>query len=120
MKLKPGILNGIAMLFIIRGVFACSTPEERVKQIQKATGTKTHTVVIQQMKFAPAELIVNEGDSVTWINRDIVDHNVTEEANKQWTSGNLPLGKTWSMVVIKSANYFCSLHPVMKGSVTVK
>jgi plastocyanin len=120
MKQKRGILNGIVTLFLICSVSGCTTPEERSKQIQEETVTKTHTVVIHQMKFTPAELMVNEGDSVTWINKDIVDHNVTEEANKLWASDTLPLGKSWSIVVMKSANYFCTLHPVMKGSLVVR
>jgi plastocyanin len=110
----------LVMLYIITFATRCTTPEERAKQMQKTVVTKIHTVIIQQMKFTPAEVTVNVGDSVTWINRDIVDHNVTEETNKLWASGTLPLGKTWSMVVMNSANYFCTLHPVMKGSIVVK
>lgn len=112
--------KGVAVLFAITCLYSCTSPEERIKKNEVAVSTKAHTVVIQQMKFVPAELIVNEGDTVTWINRDIVDHNVTEEANKEWSSANLPQGKTWSMVVKKAATYFCTIHPVMKGKLIVK
>ena len=98
-------------LFIL--FFSCNTPGEKA-------AAKVHTVVIQQMKFTPADLTVNEGDTVTWINRDIVDHNITEEANKEWSSSSLSPGKSWSMVAKKSADYFCSIHPVMKGTLSVK
>lgn len=80
---------------------------------------KTYTVVIQQMKFTPADLTVNKGDTVIWINKDIVEHNVTTET-KDWSSPNLSPGMSWNKVMVKSAAYSCTLHPVMKGSLNVK
>jgi plastocyanin len=122
MRRKQGMLNGIFMMFVFYSVLTCSctTPEDRSGQTQKKPSAQTHAILIQQMKFAPAELTLNEGDTVTWINRDIVDHNVTEEINKSWTSGILTAEKSWSMVVMKSADYMCTLHPVMKGRIVVK
>ncbi|HTE22958.1 cupredoxin domain-containing protein [Flavitalea sp.] len=122
MRRQKGLLNGIFMLLIFYGVFNCSctTPEDRARQIQKKTATQTHVILIQQKKIVPAEITVNKGDTVTWINKDIVDHNITEELNKLWTSGTLSAEKSWSMVVMKSADYFCTIHPVMKGRLIVK
>jgi plastocyanin len=79
-----------------------------------------HTVEIKQMKFQPNELKLHIGDTVLWINKDITDHDVTEETKKAWTSSKLPIGKSWSKVVEESANYFCSLHVVMKGKLIVE
>ncbi len=110
--------NHILILIVFVFLAGCSTPEERVKANEKET--KVHTVVIQQMKFTPAEIAVNEGDTVIWINRDIVDHNVTEEKNKEWSSSTLAPGKSWNMIVMKDADYLCTIHPVMKGKLTVK
>jgi plastocyanin len=72
------------------------------------------------MKFQPAELTVNKGDTVIWTNHDIVTHDVTEEKDKLWTSGPLASGQSWSMVVNNSADYYCSIHVVMKGKLIVK
>ena len=72
------------------------------------------------MQFQPAELIVQKGDTVVWINRDIVAHDVTEEPNKGWTSSVMPTGKSWSLVVTQSADYYCSIHVVMKGKLIVQ
>jgi len=96
-------------------VLGCNT---RGKKAPEAA--KMYTIVIEQMKFTPADLTVNSGDTVTWLNRDIVSHNITEAANKEWSSSELPTGKKWSLVVRKSADYFCSIHPVMKGSLHIK
>jgi plastocyanin len=80
---------------------------------------KVYTVEIKQMKFEPAILNVHKGDEVVWINRDIVDHDVTEENKKTWTSSKLPTGASWHMVVTKTENYYCSIHVVMKGKIVV-
>jgi len=78
-----------------------------------------HTVEIKQMKFQPDELELHKGDTVLWINKDITDHDITEETNKAWTSSRLSMGKSWSKVVTESADYFCSLHVVMKGKLII-
>ena len=81
---------------------------------------KVHTVEIKQMKFQPAELIVQKGDTVVWINNDIVAHDVTEEPGKAWTSSVMPVGESWRLVVTQSADYYCSIHVVMKGKLIVQ
>lgn len=79
-----------------------------------------HTVEIKQMKFQPNELKLHSGDTVLWINKDITDHDVTEETRKAWTSSKLSMGKSWSKVVTESADYFCSIHVVMKGKLIIE
>ena len=96
-----------------------SKKEVAVAVTLKNTATY-HTIEIKQMKFEPAELKLHKGDTVLWINKDITDHDVTEETEKKWTSSKLPMGKSWSMVAQESANYFCSIHMVMKGQLIVE
>ena len=81
---------------------------------------KSHTVEIKKMKFQPAELIVQKEDTVVWINNDILAHDVTEESNKRWTSELIPAGKSWSLIVTESADYYCTIHVVMKGKLIVQ
>ncbi len=79
-----------------------------------------HIVELKAMKFQPAELVVNIGDTVAWVNRDIVDHDVTEEPGKAWNSPVLHPNASWSLIVKKSADYYCSIHVVMKGKLLVQ
>jgi plastocyanin len=79
-----------------------------------------HSVEIRQMQFVPSEIRVHKGDTIAWINNDIVVHDVTEEKNKEWSSSPLPIGSTWKMVAVKSADYYCSIHVVMKGKIVVE
>lgn len=78
------------------------------------------TVEIKQMKFVPSELTLQKGDTVMWINKDFVLHDVTEENNKSWTSSPIAIGDSWSKVVTESADYYCSLHLIMKGKLSVE
>ena len=72
------------------------------------------------MQFQPSELTVQKGDTVVFINNDMVEHDVAEEKNKTWSSSPLPAGKSYSLVVNQSADYYCTIHPVMKGKLLVQ
>lgn len=79
---------------------------------------QTHIIEIKGMTFQPDELTVNKGDTVIWINKDIIMHDVTEE-NKTWASPSLASESSWKKVVTKNSDYYCSIHVVMKGKLTV-
>ena len=95
-------LSGI-LLFL-----SCSPSPEKNR-------SEVFTIEIRQMQFHPAELKVKKGDTVVFINRDFITHDVTEQLDKSWTSAPLTSGKSWSMVVTGTVDYYCSIHPVMKG-----
>ena len=105
--------NSIYVLYFIILLNSCSSAPEK-------TIHKVYTVEIKQMKFQPAELVVQKGDTVVWINNDIVAHDVTEESSKAWTSSLMPVGQSWKLVVTQSADYYCSIHLVMKGKLVVQ
>lgn len=98
---------------------SCTTPEERAQEVQ-TPAHKVYYVEIKQMQFLPAVITLQKGDTVVWTNQDIVAHDVTEEKNKLWTSGPLATGQSWSLVVTESADYYCSIHVVMKGKLVVQ
>ncbi|HEY8687842.1 MAG TPA: plastocyanin/azurin family copper-binding protein [Chitinophagaceae bacterium] len=84
------------------------------------SGPEVYTVEISEMKFHPEEITVHKGDTVMWVNHDMVAHCVTEENAKSWTSSKISGGTSWKMVVNTSANYFCAIHQVMKGKIIVE
>ena len=56
---------------------------------QEATGTR-HRVEIQQFRFVPEAIEVKPGDTIVWVNLDIVPHTVTAtDTDTSWDSGNL-------------------------------
>lgn len=81
---------------------------------------RSHTVEIKNMKFEPSVVEVSKGDTIVWLNVDMVDHDVTEQPAEKWKSPILRQGERWMKVVDESSDYFCSIHVVMKGRITMK
>ncbi len=112
MKAFNSIKNGISLLLpVLLLVYGCNSQSSYMPQ--------NHVVEIKDMKFQPAELKVHKGDTVTWINKDIVAHDVTED-NKAWASPPLSTNATWKKVITKSDSYYCSIHVIMKGALLVE
>ncbi|WOD43205.1 plastocyanin/azurin family copper-binding protein [Hwangdonia lutea] len=105
-----------ALILLIMFFIGFKTPENNVGLSETST---THTVTIFRMKFNPAHLTVKKGDTVVWINKDFVPHDVTEELNQKWTSKPFNKGEKWSKVIHEDIKYFCNLHKVMKGTITL-
>ena len=82
--------------------------------------TELHTIEMSQMKFNPAELNVKKGDSVVFVNHDMVAHDVTEKSAKAWNSSPMAEGQTWILVATETVDYYCSIHPVMTGKIVVE
>lgn len=85
-----------------------------------AKSTRTDTVIIRGMAYHPAELSVEKGGTVVWINKDIVPHDVTAFPGEGWTSDTIALNQTWAKVIEDDMDYFCSIHVTMKGKITMK
>lgn len=77
-----------------------------------------HIIEIRQMEFMPDHLKVAPGDIVTWVNRDIVIHNVADTSGG-WRSADLQQGERFSLRVKDDLSFFCTHHPVMTGSLDV-
>jgi plastocyanin len=80
----------------------------------------THTVTVDSARFSPAELTVNAGDSVVWVNKDILAHTATT-LKPGFDSKVIQPGKSWRYTVKKKGEfaYTCSFHP-MNGILRVK
>lgn len=81
---------------------------------------KEHTIVIEGMKFIPQSLVVNVGDTVTWMNKDFVPHTATS-SDQTFNSKNIPANKSWKFVPKKAGkfSYKCSYHQPMIGELIV-
>ena len=84
-------------------------------------GPKTHTVTIEGMRFQPERLTVVRGDSIVWINKDLVPHTATSEAGR-FDSQTIPTTKSWKFTARTKGRftYICSFHPTMKAMLNVK
>src|SRR4029079_9253290 len=73
------------------------------------------------MRFQPETLTVAPGDSVVWVNKDLVPHTVTSEAGG-FDSQIIQAEKSWRFTARKKGDfaYICTLHPTMKAILQVK
>ena len=80
----------------------------------------SHTIIIDGARFAPAELTVNAGDSIVWVNKDIVAHTATS-VKAAFDSKVIEPGKSWRYIAKQKGElpYRCSFHP-MNGVLRVK
>ncbi|HET9355831.1 MAG TPA: hypothetical protein VFO42_06670 [Sphingomicrobium sp.] len=83
-----------------------------------AAAPRTHTVVIDKMKFGTMPNGVRAGDVIIWQNRDMFRHSAT--ANGKFDV-DLPAGKTVRMRVSASGAFplLCKYHPGMKAVLKV-
>lgn len=81
----------------------------------------TKTVNIYGSGFSPKSVTVTEGDTVTWVNRDNVNHQVYGDKGKFVSAIIKPKG-AFSFTFRAAGNYGYSdeLHPRLRGSVVVK
>ena len=81
---------------------------------------KTHTVRIARFVFAPKRLDVRPGDTIRWVNSDIVPHTATA-LDGTWDTGEIKRGGSGEITVTAktSSAYFCRFHPMMKAFLRV-
>ncbi len=82
---------------------------------------KAYTVNIEGMKFVPEKLEIQAGDTVTWVNKDLVPHTVTASAAKI-DSGSIAPNASWKLKAGRKGqvDYVCRFHPTMHGALIVR
>ncbi len=80
----------------------------------------TVEITIDKLVYAPAEANARVGDTVEWINKDILAHTATAR-NGNWDVMIAP-NKTARLVLKKpgAVDYYCKFHPNMKARITVR
>src|ERR1700722_4304664 len=78
-------------------------------------------VVIRNFMFSPMTLAVSRGTTVTWKNLDGEPHLVVSPDGK-FPAHALDENDSFSFKFEKPGNYnyICTIHPQMKGTITVK
>lgn len=84
----------------------------------RARAAATARVAISDFRFGPSAITVHVGDTVTWSNEGPSDHTATGAG---FDSGVLRQGASASHTFTSAGTfaYHCTIHPFMKGTVTV-
>jgi plastocyanin len=80
-------------------------------------------VTIDNFSFKAPAITIAAGTRVTWTNRDDIPHTITADGiPPAYHSHPLDTGEQFSMLFDKTGTfrYYCSLHPKMRGTVTVQ
>jgi plastocyanin len=82
---------------------------------------KTHTITIEAMRFQPEVLTVAPGDTIVWVNKDIVPHTATSKTGR-FDSKDIQVDKSWKYTIRKKGDfaYICTFHPTMKAMLRVE
>jgi plastocyanin len=80
----------------------------------------TIQVVMENLVISPAEATAKVGDTVEWINKDILAHTAT--ARNGDFDVTMPPKKTMTSVLKKAGTveYYCRFHPNMKAVLKIE
>ena len=80
----------------------------------------TIQITIENMEFAPAEVSARVGDTIEWINKDVLVHTAT--ARNGDFDVTTPPKKTVTSVLKKAGTveYYCRYHPNMKAVLRIE
>ena len=102
----PG-LKSFAVLSVVLGALG-SLPAQ----------ADTIRVNIDKLVFDPANITAKVGDTIEWVNADILAHTATVKGD--WDV-MIPPKKTVKFVIKKAGDveYYCRFHPNMKGKIAI-
>jgi LPXTG-motif cell wall-anchored protein len=105
-----------------------ATPAEPVAQTKKrkagkpaAVAAATENVTISDFQFTPAQITVQQGDTVTWTNEGPTAHSATA-SDGSFDTGIFSAGGSRSQTFDEAGTfaYICTPHPNMHGTVVVE
>jgi plastocyanin len=113
--LQPGAIARREWLRIVLGASVAAGGWKAARAEEPAV-----VVNIDNFTFSPAAVTVKPGTVVTWTNRDDIPHVVVMQALKL-RSKVLDTAESFTHRFERpgSFDYFCALHPYMKGKVIV-
>ena len=121
------VLVSTALAFSIACGSSYSSPPAAPSPSPTPSGGPSTTVTIPtgaeslgNRAFAPDNVTIATGTTVTWTNSDSVAHTSTADASG-WNSGAVAPGGHFSLTFQTpgSYSYHCSIHPGMIGTVVV-
>jgi len=135
--IKKIIIVGIIGFAILLGIamsFSNNTVEENNDEtilvikgdVVMPTKVSRPGCEIDDRCYVPSLILTKKGNSVTWVNEDSAFHSVTSgfygSPTELFDSGHLDPFESFIFTFdeVGDYDYFCTLHPWMKGQVTVE
>lgn len=101
-----------------RAVLLTVAASAAVAALPATARPRTHTIVMEKMRFGPSPAGLRVGDTIVWVNRDLFRHTATardlfDVDLAPGASGRTVLGRAGRIA------YVCRFHPGMTGVLTV-
>jgi len=125
---------GVVIVVIIALFFSNSSTEETVDETDLfikgdvIMPTKVSRPGCEETDrcYIPSLIVIEKGKQVTWVNEDSAFHSITsgfyDEPTDLFDSGHLDPFESYTLTFDETGtyDYFCTLHPWMKGQVIVE
>lgn len=104
--------RGGAAAIVVVFAAACAGAEDAPRR---------HEIEIRDFAYGSPAAPVRAGDTIVWVNRDLVPHTATA-ADRAWDTGSVGAGEDRSVVVAAKGMHdvLCVFHPGMKGTLEVR
>ncbi|MCX6736138.1 MAG: cupredoxin domain-containing protein [Candidatus Parcubacteria bacterium] len=124
MKIKY-VLVVIVVVVAILAIFALTQQKKTeqnlppVKYEKPVITAQIRQISIKNFAFVPSDMKVKKGDIIIWTNEDSAPHQIS---GTDFKSDVIKTGFTYSSTFNQegSFDYICSIHPSMKGTITVE
>ncbi len=126
--MKPIWYIGVLVILVL--ISGCTEQKTSLQTTATMTASGAIMVEIKNLAFNPANITIAKGTSVTWKQSDSASHTVTSVLGKYepthqvkvLDSPLLSKGQTYSYTFNEPGTfeYFCMIHPSMKGKVIVE
>lgn len=122
---SPAVLSAVGLLLALTG---CSDSDSGGSGSTATASPPASSpggaarIDIRNFAFNPASISVRAGATVTVTNDDTTTHTVTASGAKTFDTGDIAPGRTVTFTAPAKAGsypYICTIHPFMKGTLTV-
>lgn len=100
----------------------CGSDDEPAGDANEGEAVSGQQVEMKDIAFQPETIKVRTGETITWVNRDAVQHDVVNvKEGEEPRSELFNEGQTyeWTPTEAGTVEYLCTVHPNMKGTVEV-
>jgi plastocyanin len=116
------LLGILLLIVVLAGCGSSGSSSSSESSTSAGGGGGSKAVSIKNFAYAPADLTVAKGTTVSFANGDSTNHTATATDASVFDTGTIAPGKTKTVTLDKSGTFafFCSFHPFMKGTITVE
>ena len=122
------MLRPLLMATLVMTLAACGSPAPVVDPTptpkEPELATCPSAIVIEQFEYLPGNCQVATGTMITFLNQDTVQHTATSLAGAPvaFDTGDINPKKSATVTFTTPGvyDYYCTIHPDMEASITVK